>query len=86
MHEQIGSWLQTPEDALNFIKVSTWIVTGLVTVVVIMRAMTLLLAFKGLSKEEKTKEVLSIIAGLCMIGIFWCVFFIWGESIAAGYA
>lgn len=85
MREWIRSWLQTPEDALNFVKSSTWIVTGLVIVMVAMRAMTLLLAFKGLSKEEKSKELLGIIAGLCMIGIFWLCYFIFGIPLAAGY-
>ena len=85
MREWIRSWLQTPEDALNFVKISTWIVTGLVAVVVLLRIVRLFIDFKSKSKEQKITDLLSIIAGLCMIGIFWLFYVLFGVPLASGY-
>ena len=80
-------WIKnaTSSEVLNFLKTGTWIATGLVGVVVLFRIVTLFVDFKSKPKEQKVKDSLAVISALCIIGIFWCVFFIWGEPIAAGY-
>lgn len=85
MTEWIRSWLKTPEDALNFIKTSTWVATGFVGVVVLLRIVRLFIDFKSKSKEQKVTDLLSVIAAICMIGIFWLAYFIWGVPLASGY-
>ena len=85
MREWIRSWLQTPEDALNFVKISTWIVTGLVAVVVLLRIVLLFIDFKSKSKEQKITDLLSVIVSLCVIGIFWLFYVIFGIPLASGY-
>ena len=80
-------WIKnaTSAEVLNVLKTSTWIATGLVGVVVLLRFVTLFVDFKNKPKEQKVKDSFALISALCMIGIFWCVFFIWGEPIATGY-
>jgi len=75
----------TSAEVLNILKTSTWIASGLVGIVVLLRIFYLFIDFKSKTKEQKAKDFLGVIGALCTIGIFWCVFFIWGEPLAAGF-
>ena len=78
-------WITSSAQALSILRTTTWIATGLVGVVVLFRAVMLFVDFKNKPKEQKVKDLLGVISALCVIGIFWCAFFIWGGQIAAGY-
>lgn len=72
-------------EALQVLTTATWIATGVAGFVALFCLFRLFVGFKTKSKEQKTRDFKEIFIPLIVIGIYWCLFFIWGESIAAGY-
>ena len=85
MSEWAKEWIRNSSEALSFLKTTTWVGTGIIGIAVILRLINLFVCFKAKSREQKLKDVLDVVVLLFLVGVFWCIFLIWGKFIVAGY-